>query len=100
MPHLPKLLQSDSDVTVKFGFHGIHQVAVSAYKHGDTSKLFYIRDLSVKNATECYQLLIYILCITLFVTSLIAVIQALLWEKLSADDQIIIKNLKRRRDGH
>jgi len=84
MPHLPKLLQSDSDVTVKFGFHGIHQVAVSAYKHGDTSKLFYIRDL----------------CITLFVTSLIAVIQALLWEKLSADDQIIIKNLKRRRDGH
>jgi len=33
-------------------------------------------------------------------TSLITVFQTLLWEKLSVYDQIVMKNLKRRKDGY
>ena len=40
-----------------------------------------------------------ILCMTQFVTSSIAVLQAFLCDKLSVYDQVVIKNLKRRRYG-
>ena len=49
-----------------------------------------------KKAPEYYQfqLLLNILIVTLFMTSSISVLQALIWEKLSVHNQIVIKNLK------
>jgi len=56
--------------------------------------------VSVKEALEYYRLVLNILCVAQFMASLITVLQALLCEKLSVYDQIVIKNLKRKIDGY
>jgi len=53
----------------------------------------FLSNLNVKEAQSYYQLILNILCVTLFVTSSITVLQALLLKKLSVYDQIVIKNL-------
>jgi len=52
-------------------------------------------NLSVKEGPEHYQLVFKILCMTYFLT----VLQAQTLEKFSAYDQIVIKNLKKRKDA-
>jgi len=56
--------------------------------------------LSVKEATEQYQLALNILSTIKFVTLSVTALLISIWSKISAKDKIVIKNVQRKKYRH